>query len=281
MHDLKPPKIYKIVLGATEEDLRKLLRLKAQLGESFYVRKDSKLTNFTVGILDKDLTKLSDDFRGLVQPMLDEGVGRHCCSMLFRFLNEKYIDEFLTTGRFRLSTFAGCQKLENMQRRDCNEGTCGLFVNGGKAASALVGANAFLTCASLSPLANNPEGHKSAILIKDVEWFNREVTEGLRQLGYKVDAVLQGPCVYTNHCFALGEMPDQKTDESLRKILDALGDRLYFMKDGWYIKEHEYRLLWLTSSTLEDDHAFVTLKSPNVYCEKVVLPENVKGGVLG
>ena len=275
MHELKPPVPFKIVLNASVEDFKILLRIKKCLGDRFYLRQtDRSLSRFVVGLFDRDLQLLDADLRGRVVQMSDEGVVRNSVSILYRMMGESHIDDFLDDGKLRLSTFAKCSHHESEIRRDQSEGEGILYFRGARVATAQVGRNTYLLCTSLSPFASNPNSYKTCLCIQDSAGLMNAITAAIRKLGLKVSAIVHGPCVYSAHAFEVDSIPE-RTEENLRLMLDDLGDRLYLMKDALpnFMIEHEYRYLWLMDEMIEGEYLDIVVENPTRYATKIEIPD--------
>lgn len=266
----------KIVLGNSAEDYATLLRLKAQLKDRFYVRNvDNKLDNgFLVGLFKEDIGLIDHDLQDIVEPMSDEGIERICVSSLYRFIPEQYIDDFVRRGRIWLSTFDRCQRLEDENRTDGNEGRVEFYHDTQKIAHAHVGKNGYLLCASTTPFASGSKPNQRCIYIQDLPGLVNAVNKALRGKKIKVSAVLQGPCIYTDHRVHLDYDPD-RTPEELEKVLTAFGDRVYFLKDALpqFVVEHEYRVVWLTDGEIKGDGLLVQIDNPEYYVQAIMVPQ--------
>lgn len=268
----------KIVLGNSAEDYALLLRLKAQLKDRFYVRNiDNKLeSGFLVGLFKEDVRLLDLDLQDIVEPMSDEGIERICVSSLYRFVPEQYIDDFVRKGRIWLSTFDRCQRLEDENRTDGNEGRVEFYHDAKKIAHAHVGKNGYLLCASTTPFASGSKPNQRCVYIQDLPGLANAITKALRDKKIKVSAVIQGPCIYTDHRVHLDYDPD-RTPEELEKILTAFGDRVYFLKDALpkFVVEHEYRVVWLTDGEIKGDGLLVEISNPELYVQAIMTPPYV------
>lgn len=274
MHELTPRNCFKIRLGNSPDEYAVLCRIKAALGDRFYVRKlDDKLSGFVIPLLEQDLGLLCEEDRNRVELMRDEGIERDCAPLVWRFLEDQYIEEFFSEGKLRLSTFNRCKKLE-ASRADSQEGNAGWYnMHGRKFASLRVGDNAFLLCTSLSPFAANPKSLKNLLFIKDLQGLTREITRAIRAKGFDVCAIVEGPCTYSSRCF-MTEDVYQRTDENLHKLFGAPGDRLYFAKDARpsYMHEWEYRVLWLTGAKELPECLDIKIEHPECYAQRIPVP---------
>lgn len=274
MHALQPRNGFKIRLGNSPEEYAVLCRIKTALGDRFYVRKlDDKLSGFVILLLEQDLGLLFEEDRQRAEPMRDEGIVRDCAPLVYRFLEDQYIDEFAHEGKLRLSTFKRCKGLES-SRSDSLEGTAGWYdMNRRKFASLRGGDNAFVLCTSLSPFAANPKGLNNALRIFRLEELIQEISRAVRRRGFIVDAIVKGPCIYSSRQFMTCDVYE-RTDEGLQKLSATLGDQLHFIKDARpsFMHEWEYRALWLTDSNELPDYLDVQIEHPEYYADKMPVP---------
>lgn len=271
--ELMPRACFKIELGTTPEEYALLLRIKEQLGDGFFVRYDERLSGFTVVISDKNVERLSADIRSLVSSARGEMVQRTYCPILYRFMGEKYIDDFFTKGELRLATFGSCCSVEG--RQDRMEGFGSFYCDDQPLAVSNVGLNVFMLCSSLSLWAYNPKGYKKALLIRDGEGLMREIAQGIVQAGYSVEAFTGGPCYYSSHRFDVtGITGGTDVAEAVRNIMGDIGEKLYYAKDARpkYMDEHEYRMVWLVSDRVDVEHLMVNVRRPEKFCECIDSP---------
>lgn len=275
MHELKPRACLKVCFDATPEGFADLCRAKVALGDRFYVRNiDTRLSGFVVGLFEEDCSKLPADIAQRVVPMHDEGVIRDVAPLVWRFLEDSYITDFLEKGELRLSTFGRCKSVISA-RTDGREGLAEWYDTDRKRiATCCVGSNAFMLCSSLSPFAANPKKCKHALFILNLDGLIEEVTKGIREKGYDISAVVKGPCSYSSRQFMVDDVYP-RTDEALQRLNDAPGDRLYMMKDARmkYMNEWEYRVLWLTDRSDIPEHLDVIVEHPCDYAQCISVPD--------
>ena len=275
MHELKARTCYKLCFEPTEEGFRDLCRAKIALGDRFTVRSlDSRLSGFVVGLFEEDCYRLPPDLVKRVVPMHDEGIIRDVAPLVWRFLEDSYISEFLEDGKLRLSTFIRCKGAVS-SRTDDREGYVEWYDTGRRRiATSCVGSNAFMLCSSLSPFATNPKKCKHALFILNLNGLIEELTKCIRGKGYDVSAVVKGPCSYSSRQFMVDDVYP-RTDEALQKLNDAPGDRLYMMKDARmkYMNEWEYRVLWLTDRSDVPEHLDVIVEHPCDYAQCISVPD--------
>ena len=210
--------------------------------------------------------------------------------ILYRFMEERYIDEFLNEGKLQISTMPFCRKYEDAQRSDCSEAYYGyVFCDGEESWSltARVAENAFVLCSSLTQCAFHEPSITHCLEIREADQLAREIADKLKEAGYDVCEMLAGPCNYSMK----GRVIDLTgSDESIRSlfmksvwpnklipdadkiacVLSKLGKgALYFTKPFCFMREHEFRLLWLCREAVNVDHVVVTIDNPERFGCKV------------
>ena len=209
----------------------------------------------------------------------------HSIPVLYRFVEEKYIDEFLTSGRLMISTIRRCRQLENLRRIDPRE-SCYKYVflwsDCETHVEAAFGENAFVLCCSLSQCVEHNEPHVYCIELHHWENLAVEIGRCLRQQGFPIGEIFAGPCNYIAKSRVIDmrpmsseflQMHDGTIDiAKVDSILMALGrSAFYTTKDVRFAKEQEYRILWLSNSETPVDPVFVTIDHPERFACKVRL----------
>lgn len=208
---------------------------------------------------------------------------KHCMPVLYRFIEERYIDEFLNDGKLMISTIRRCRAMENSERADKHESEYHyVFVDGEEkcALDARVADNAFVLCTSLTQCAMHKNEHLQCLELHNVELLVDEITSQLRGAGYDVCEVMAGPCNYAEKGRVIdlrgsgvsvsdllmrgGEEGQLKADSrKVDRVLEVLGrGAFYTTKDFRFLPEHEYRILWLCQSAVPKDPVFVTIPDP-------------------
>lgn len=203
--------------------------------------------------------------------------------ILYRYLDQQYIDEFFETGRLRLSTFATFAEHEDEQRHDPNEGT-----------NILIG-----TAEDQTVFAVTKHGHRELILststradeqlmeafdtngyfrIKDSTNFGAAVAMAIP--GFAKG--LEGFCVYQDRRtierqierIDLDDLKEDPADEnpSLNKLAAEVfklgGPNVFFVKLSRYSNQNEYRLIWSLTRDV-NEALFVDCPEARQFCEKV------------
>ena len=205
--------------------------------------------------------------------------------ILYRFIEEQYVDSFFETGVLKLTTFENCKKLEDANRKDTKEGQSDLYGYDGKYKMQIgigVGSDAILLCTSLCSKYKNDKGRifDKYIEIFDVQGLLFAIAEQLSMMGYKVLRLLYGPCFYTLKEFhkdinfekfrkKLDEEHTFDSDEMARLANDISGPNIYFQKPYDKRFENEFRLLWMVDSLKNNKDIFVTIPHPEAYCRLI------------
>ena len=205
---------------------------------------------------------------------------------VYRFMEECYIDEFLTNGELQISTFAHCKRLEDATRRDGKEGQSVIVGEyGEKRMEAHIGTgdNAFLLCTSLKSEYTNELGITSstALEIFNVSGFVDACTKSILEMGYHVLNVQIGPCYYSEKkIFGLthdGEIEKIINEENhtfdfeqLIKVQNQIaGPKMYFQKPLEKACELEYRVVWTVFPTPKERTLLIHIDNPLRYARKI------------
>lgn len=208
--------------------------------------------------------------------------------IVYRFIEEQYVDEFFKTGALRLSTFGRCKKLEDENRKDISEGNATLIAFEDDIRLEMemgVGDNAILLCTSLSNNNIKANGKKDdcCIEIRDINNFTLAITQALIQKGCPIQTVLKGPCVYADRHIEkklqgadvnnfLDEMENSKVvnfDKLLALTSNVGGYNTFFCKPLENRFENEYRILWLLETDVTQETYDVLVPDAIQYCEKI------------
>lgn len=204
--------------------------------------------------------------------------------MIYRFIEERYIDSFFQTGTLKFSTFEKCKKLEDANRNDTQEGISVLNGYDGKyqiQCKIGVGCDAIILCTSLcnSYTDRNNITYGKSIEIFNVPGFISAISEQLKKMGYGLKSILFGPCFYSEKEFHKEvdfEMFREKTnqgmidwDEMMRINQCISGPNIYFQKPIDKRIETEFRMIWLVDDLKGNEDIYVTIQNPEKYCKKV------------
>lgn len=205
--------------------------------------------------------------------------------ILYRFIEEQYVDEFFKTGKLKLTTFDNCKKLEDDNRKDTKEGQSELYGYDGNIKMQIgfgVGSDAIMLCTSL---CSEYKDDKGSVCTKYIEIFNVQgllfaIADQLTKNDHVVKSILYGPCFYTKkefhgtvHSEAFREKleKEQKFDwDEMTRITNSIGgNNMFFQKPVDKRFENEYRLLWIVDNPKKDKDIFVTIPHPEKYCRLI------------
>ena len=202
--------------------------------------------------------------------------------ILYRFIEEKYIDSFMETGVLKLTTFDKCKKLEDENRKDDKEGRSDLYGYDGQYKFQIgfgVGSDVIMLCTSLCSDYQDSNGkiYKKYIEIFDIQGLLFSITEQLKKDGYSIISILFGPCFYSKKEFHK-EVSAEKFREKLEKkqsfdwdeltklTHSITGNDIYFQKPLDKRNENEFRIIWIVDNLKKDNDIFVTIPNPQKFC---------------
>ena len=198
-----------------------------------------------------------------------------------RYIDEKWVDEFLGDGKLRLSSFRRCAKHEDEQRHDAREGRMSLQAEApdGSTLSAvtLPTPTLYILCCStaIDCMHRDLFNVSSGFVIDDPFAFAAAITDALANCV----ACAQGPCVYQAEMTrnkTLAEplfTEDPKSEEEIEsKIGGAIRqlDKLesMFTKPTSFSNQHEYRFVWAMENDVKETIDIVSPRAAKV-CHKI------------
>lgn len=205
---------------------------------------------------------------------------------VWRFMGKEFVERFFKTGELRISTYANFANLDDLVRRDTDEGKITLQSKEGSLTSVMsigVGFNALVLCTSLSQnnCLSNGKFYDACIEINDIQSFIREVTLKLVEIT-SVKSVIHGACVYHNKEFYketqenyLSEIINQSPEGNrfdftlfTRLAEETGGSKIFFSKPLEKQEECEYRMVWLTGC---DQKEAITINVPEAtkFCRPI------------
>lgn len=207
--------------------------------------------------------------------------------VVYRFMEEQYIDDFLATGTLQISTFNHCRRLEDATRKDGKEGMSKVVGehNGMRMETQMMtGDDVFLLCTSLASkyIDSNGIARQTALEIIDLGGLVDACTNAILKQGYHVINVLMGPCFYSEKQI-YGELLEEETakmqkggdDLTLEDIFAIpqriAGPKMIFQKPLEKAIESEYRMVWRVIPKPQDERMLIQIDHPTRYARKVKL----------
>lgn len=204
--------------------------------------------------------------------------------VVYRFIEEVYIDDFLTTGTLQISTFNHCRRLGDTTRKDTKEGMSKVIGehNGMRMETQMMmGNDVFLLCTSLASEYTDINGAlcKTALEIIDLGGFIDACTKAILKQGYHVLNVLMGPCFYSEKQI-FGELLEEETAkmqkdgnltaEDIFSIPQRIaGPKMFFQKPLEKAIEKEYRIVWRICPNPLEETLLIQIENPTRYARKV------------
>jgi hypothetical protein len=202
--------------------------------------------------------------------------------VVYRYMLQRYIDDFFESGRLMLGSFATFKQHADEQRGDTQEGV-NVITATGESLTVLMGAQHGMNSLVLSTSVRGDEdlmrqfGCDGYFRIIDTHYFGRAIGECLH--GY-TDG-LEGFCTYRDHhlirrkipaSFAAGIKAVPENDFELEQALahaQALGGvEVFFSKRRQYEHQAEYRIIWNLLHQVREP-LVVECREAVRYCEKV------------
>lgn len=197
-----------------------------------------------------------------------------------RFLDDqKYVEEFFSTGRLRLSTFGEFRKHKDEQRCDPNEGRVNAEINTPNSnhhVVAISGQEAYVLCGGLveSPTMEAGFSTQYGIRILNPLAFADVVSGRIPGFvgGY------QGNCIYRSDVFlhkrssALLETPadlggmDKWADDYDAFVAQQTAES-FFIKQLKYASQNEYRFIWFAQG-YETKELFIDCPEARKFCQR-------------
>lgn len=212
--------------------------------------------------------------------------------ILYRFIDEKYVELFFEKGELKLTTFDNCKNLEDLNRKDDKEGRSDLFGYDGDFKVEIgfgVGSDVIMLCTSMCSDYKNDKGitYTKYIEIFNVQGLILAIAEQLSKSGYVVNSILMGPCFYSKkefHKIVDTDLFREKLEkeqvfdwDEMAKITNAIGGSdIYFQKPIEKRFENEFRLLWIVDEINNNQNVFVTIPHPENYCRLINTNTNQK-----
>jgi hypothetical protein len=204
---------------------------------------------------------------------------------VYRYLQKRYVDEFFSSGKLRLSAFSEFAKHIDEQRRDTEEGWVRVSIPIPSKQLAIesragAGRNAYILSTSL----------KGDIALMQVFYTDsyfkiNNVTAFSKAIASKISGCtghMVGYCKYASQkeiqrqMGMLAEKAVERSPEGkmyLDRIMTLLSQALFpdalFMKLGQYSHQQEFRLIWQVSHEVHEP-LYVECREAAQFCERII-----------
>ena len=209
--------------------------------------------------------------------------------VLYRYLDEKYVDLFFKLGILRISSFEQFKKHKDEARLDIQEGRAKLIGNccdsNVRVEIGFGISNCFVLCASLTKSQDllNVFQTDSCFEIVDLPNFIAAITNAMRRMHYIPLNCWGGACCYkpTREIFKniyQADVDQIRIDDKNHTMdfsaLFGLGAKIgwpdiLFLKSNEYSKQHEYRIAWDIGRQNIPDHIDLYVPEATKFCKKV------------
>lgn len=272
-----------------DEVAKRINELRSKYLYDYKVLERCASVEYAIVIPQQALSLLSSEERDRLIPYQEPVLLETYSPIVYRFMEEEFIDRFFSDGEFLLTTYSRCRKLEDVNRQDAKEGeytyigkndTRSIEIHGGPT-------NVLMCCTSLSQNNTSPNGktYGACLKINDVEGFHQALTDQLIQQGFQVIGSIKGPCTYSEKVFQA---------EIDKKIIDAFmgppvpldfsiismtmsnigRDHVFFAKPLNFQHECEYRFVWLINRQEGLDKQIIHVPQARQFCEKIVFEDS-------
>lgn len=202
--------------------------------------------------------------------------------IVYRYMDQQYIDEFFATGRLMLSSFHRFKQHADEQREDSLEGqnlVVGRYQDRDVFTAQIKhGEDALVFCTSVREGDDlmRQFGCNGYFRITDTHLFGRAVGKVLT--GFVRG--LEGHCTYRDHHVIEKQLTASiaatfnidpaagPPEEVVKTIMGVAGAQPYFSKRRQFSQQCEYRLLWLLDHDVRDI-LFVDCPEAIQFCEKI------------
>lgn len=205
--------------------------------------------------------------------------------VLYKYLNQEYIDNFFLTGEIKLGTFNAFKHIEDNNRADYQEGTNEYKVwNKNRSFSWTLrrstGDHNFIFCTSTSndfeTIGKNRFGCNGYFKITNSLGFAYEIAKVIK--GFTKG--LEGPALYsetgeTDFFTEMYNVPDFDNTTyppelyNTFHLISEINFDLCFSKRSLYSMENEYRLVWGLDHNAEETELIIKCPGALRFCEKI------------
>lgn len=196
-----------------------------------------------------------------------------------RFLDKRYVEEFFSSGKLRLSTFTAFRNHKNEERCDPNEGRVNAEIktpNANHHIAAINGQEAYILCGGLveNPAMEASFSTQCGMRILNPLAFADTVSGRIPGFvgGY------QGNCIYRDETFirkqssALFEPPGnqdgvEKWANDYDRFVAQQTSEAFFIKHLKYAHQNEYRFIWFAQG-YETTELYIDCPEARQFCQK-------------
>jgi hypothetical protein len=185
---------------------------------------------------------------------------------LYRYENQKWIDEFFSTGNIKLSSFAEYQSYEDEQLGDKHEGFSRLMMHGDNdtliSTGVQIGFKEYCFCLSTvnDESLKDTFSRNSKFQITDPLNFILEITKSMT----RVDKVIHGHCLYLNDRIISEQISGLPNTTHTSHMIN----QMYFLKKTELQHQSEYRIIWFTDRDVKDSTIFHCPEARK-YCDQL------------
>ncbi len=205
--------------------------------------------------------------------------------MVFRYLEEKWVDDFFKNGHIRLSSFNKFHKHTDEQRGDKNEGSNNIVGLTGDNKTMFArtshGSDAFVLSTSLmlnEEIYEDFEVDCCFVIERPFEFMN-VISKHIPEF----KGINFGPCLYKPDRTIQRNSPnltldslksdDNPNNMDMGKMFNAInnigGSEVLFSKTNEYSHQHEYRFLWHSFMEKMPDHIDLIVPEAREFCRKL------------
>lgn len=194
-----------------------------------------------------------------------------CLFELYRFMDEKYVDEYITDGTIRISRVDTSGNHIDRHRMDSEEGRTqsSVVVTGSNLEIPIYTTRAHGSycslCFSMSPYSYRGVNKSAYLKVVNVAGLINAITEKIQDQ-YRLVEFFHGPCIYRGRDIKYSNDDCGAGYRNLARLLNIQEIEGLFIKDKRHMKEHEYRFVWHIEQEVEE--IYIKIDNPTAYAEK-------------
>lgn len=197
--------------------------------------------------------------------------GRLRLMELYRFMDEKYINEYISDGKIRITRVETSKSHQDGLRKDQKEGrvfSSVIVPNSNSVIPILTtpAAGSYCTlCFSMSPYSYRGVNKSAYLKVVNVAGLINAITEKIQDQ-YRLVEFFHGPCIYRGRDIKYSNDDCGAGYRNLARLLNIQEIEGLFIKDKRHMKEHEYRFVWHIEQEVEE--IYIKIDNPTAYAEK-------------